>query len=118
LPFPLPATAILSCNFFHPGRYSHVKDLTHFSGVPNAAQLIAKKPFYYPVAETRLSACFFLSAYLLSDFRLQIASNAIRYYRNTWVTPGKLQGAPLVGCPLALAAALSNKKESLPDFQT
>jgi hypothetical protein len=36
-----------------------VKDLTHSSGVPNVAQLIAKKLFYYPVAETRLSACLF-----------------------------------------------------------
>jgi hypothetical protein len=48
----------LSRKFFHPGRYSHVKDLTHFPGVSNVAQPIAKSLFYYPVAETRLSACY------------------------------------------------------------
>jgi hypothetical protein len=89
-------------SFLHPViSGSHVKNLTHFSGVPNVAQLIAKKLFCYPVAETRLSACLlFLSACLLSDFQLQIASNAVRY-RNIWVTPGKLPGAPLWDTPLS-----------------
>jgi hypothetical protein len=40
-----------------------VKDLTHFSSVPNALKLIAKKLEYYPVAETRLSACLLILLY-------------------------------------------------------
>jgi hypothetical protein len=40
-----------------------VKDLTHFSSVPNVLKLIAKKLVYYPVAETRLSACLLILLY-------------------------------------------------------
>jgi hypothetical protein len=48
-----------------PGDLGHVKDLTHFSSVPNALKLIAKKLEYYPVAETRLSACLLILLYSL-----------------------------------------------------